>query len=112
MDPEIQAGTTVQFRWQIMQYDPLGPQGAVKPLPVNGLTVALVFLGPYAAGQPQTRLTRSASYLTDGSDGWVTYTAAQTDLAATGGWQAQLTPNGGGQNYPTTIYAFRVKPNL
>ncbi|MDE2102613.1 MAG: hypothetical protein KGL39_35535 [Patescibacteria group bacterium] len=110
LENEVQCNTTATITLQVMQ---VLPGGGVGPFDVSRFTVGGVILGPYAQGQPQTRYTRAFAYVTDGTDGWVTYKTTSAEINQPGNWQVQLTPtDGGSNNYPSTTYSFRARANL
>lgn len=57
-------------------------------------------------------LTKSATFLTDGSDGIMYYTAIAGDLDTCGIWQAQGYLVFPGSSYKTSIIKFTVHRNL
>lgn len=57
-------------------------------------------------------LTKTASFLTDGSDGVITYTTVSGDIDAVGTWKAQAYLDFGASAFRTDIISFRVHSNL
>jgi hypothetical protein len=60
-----------------------------------------------------TKLTKTASFFTDGTDGIITYTSISGDLGEEGMWKMQgyivLT---GGNTFYTDIHTFKIYRNL
>jgi hypothetical protein len=72
-------------------------------------TKEIIFRKP---GSANTTLTAPASFVTDGSDGKISYTFGLGDLSAAGKWQWQVhvvLPSG---EWSSSVQAFEVKANL
>jgi len=59
-----------------------------------------------------TLLTKTASFLTDGTDGYITYTTIADDLDEAGLWQIQAHLEGVSLDIHSDVAFFRVYPNL
>lgn len=54
----------------------------------------------------------TAQFITDGTDGGLTYTTASGDLDVAGTWKAQAVIVENGKEYPSTIITFTVSPRI
>lgn len=70
-------------------------------------TKDIIFLKPDG-----TINTETGSFFTDGTDGYITYTAASGDLDVAGIWKIQAHVVMGGLNFKTDISPFRVYSNI
>ena len=59
-----------------------------------------------------TTSDKTATFTTDGTDGYIQYTTDADDLNKAGKWQAQAIVTGPSLNIPTKKFSFVVKPNL
>ena len=59
-----------------------------------------------------TKLTKTASFLTDGTDGIIYYTTISGDLDTCGVWQSQASLVFASSAYKTDIIKFQVHRNL
>lgn len=85
----------------------LDQNGEPKPLS-SYTTKQLIFKKPSG-----TTLTKTASFLTDGSDGIIYYTSISGDLDETGVWKLQAYVHDGVSNYrKSNVGSFQVYPNL
>jgi hypothetical protein len=57
-------------------------------------------------------VTKNANFLTDGSDGILTYTTVNGDLDEIGNWKLQAYLELGSNKYNSSIETFRVNRNL
>jgi hypothetical protein len=70
-------------------------------------TKELIFLKPDC-----TKVTQTASFFTDGSDGYIQYTSVSGDIDLAGVWKLQAHLVIGGLDVKSDISPFRVYPNL
>ena len=70
-------------------------------------TLQLIFKKPSGS-----KLTKTASFLTDGTDGIITYTSASGDLDEDGNWFIQARIADGGSDRKSDIGKFKVHDNL
>ena len=80
---------------------------ASEPLDVSGATVTFIFLSP--GGR---RFEKTASYVTDGTDGKVQYVSTSGDIDEVGRWQYQAKVTVGSNHWASEIIIFKVKKNL
>lgn len=73
----------------------------------SATTKELIFLKP--SGE---KLTKSASFTTDGTDGYIQYTTVDGDVDETGVWKIQAHIVIGDLDVSSDVSAFRVYPNL
>jgi hypothetical protein len=59
-----------------------------------------------------TTLTKTATYVTDGTDGLMKYIIAEGDIDVAGMWRVQGRVSNSEQNWYSDIQSFKVFPNL